>query len=172
MKKLLIDKLPRVTKNRLKLEKELEVKITNRGKEVYIDGEGEAEYLAERVVEALNFGFPFATALLLKNHENSFEVLSIKNHTTKKDFPRIRSRIIGKNGKTLKTLSDLTKCDFEIKDNFVGIIGEAELMENAQEAVISLIRGSKQGNVYAFLEKRQIQPILDLGLKETKKKKK
>ncbi|MEK6926501.1 MAG: KH domain-containing protein [Nanoarchaeota archaeon] len=172
MKKLIIDKLPRITQNKTKLEEELHIKISNRGREVYIYGEAEDEYLSERVIEALNFGFPFATALLLKHHENVLEIINIKNHTPKKDYARIRARLIGKGGKTLKTLSELTKCDFEIKDNFVGIIGEAEFIENAQEAIISLIRGSKQGNVYAFLEKRQPQPILDLGLKEVKKKKK
>ncbi|HLC78436.1 MAG TPA: hypothetical protein VJH92_04890 [Candidatus Nanoarchaeia archaeon] len=171
MIKLIIDKLPRITKNREKLEKRLNVKITNRGKEVYIDGDAEDEYIAEKVIKALDFGFPFSIALLIKDQEYEFEVLNIKNHTRKKDFKRIKARIIGAGGKTIKTLSELTKCDFEIKDNFVGIIGDAEYLENGQQGIISLIQGSKQGNVYSYLEKHQIKPVIDLGLKEVKNKK-
>ena len=170
MIKLICEKLPRITKNRKKLEKALDLKITNRGKEVYLEGDAESEYNGEKVIEALDFGFPFEIALLLKNSENIFEIVSIKENTTRKDFPRIRGRIIGKDGKTLKTLSNLTDCNLEIKDNFIGVIGDAERMQTAQEAIRLLIQGSKQGNVYAYLEKHQPKPIIDLGLKKNSKK--
>ena len=78
----------------------------------------------------------------------------------------VRARIIGKAGKTLKTLTDLSECYFELKDNFVGIMGAPEFMKNAQESVISIIRGSKQGNVYKFLEKNRFQEPPDLGLRK------
>ena len=171
MIKLIIDKLPRITKNRERLQEKLDVKITNRGKEVYIDGEAENEFIAEKVILALDFGFPFSIALLIKDQEYEFEILNIKNYTRKKDFIRIKARIIGAKGKTIKTLSDLTKCDFEIKDHEVGIIGDPEYLKNAQQGIISLVQGSKQANVYNYLEKHQIQPVIDLGLKEVKKKK-
>ena len=74
-------------------------------------------------------------------------------------------------GKTIKTLSELTKCDFEVKDNDVGIIGDPEYLKNGQQGIISLIQGSKQANVYNYLEKHQVEPIIDLGLKGIKKKK-
>jgi rRNA processing protein Krr1/Pno1 len=48
----------------------------------------------------------------------------------------------------------------------VGIIGDPEYMENAQEAIISIIHGSKHANVYSNLEKHQVKPVVDLGLKE------
>ena len=50
-------------------------------------------------------------------------------------------------------------------DNLVGIIGDAELIKNTQDAIISLIKGSKQSNVYTRLEKQKVKPVLDLGLK-------
>lgn len=165
MKKLIIEKLPRITKNRKKLEEKLKVKITNRGKEIFIDGKPEDEYIAEKVIDALNFGFPFSTALLIKTEENEFEILNIKDHTKRRDLATIRARIIGKKGKTLKTLSDLTHCNFEIKDNNIGVISAPEFLENAQDAIISIIKGSKQANVYNYLEKHQVKPVVDLGLK-------
>ncbi len=165
MKKIISDKLPRILKNKKKLEEKLKVKITNRGKEVFIAGKPEKEYIAEKVIDALNFGFPFSKAMLITEEDFVFEIISIKDYTKRQDLERIRARIIGKHGKTLKTLSHLTKCNFELKDNQIGIIGESENIENAQEAIIFLIRGSKQANVYKFLEKHQPKPLIDLGLK-------
>ena len=166
MKTIYSEKVPRILKNKKRLEKELNVKITNRGKEVSIKGEPEDEYIAEKVLDAINFGFPFSDALLIKKEDFMFEIINIKDHTKRKDLERIRARIIGKGGKTLKTLCKLTKCFFEIKDNEVGIIGPPEYIENAQESIISIIKGSKQTNVYSFLEKHQVKPVLDLGLKK------
>ena len=166
MKTILSEKLPRILKNKKRLENKLNIKISNRGKEVQINGKPEEEYIAEKVIDALNFGFPFSVAISIKEESLEFEILNIKDHTTRKDLERIRARIIGKGGKTLKTLNQLTKCNFELKDNFVGIIGAPELIENAQESVISIIKGSKQSNVYSHLEKNQLKPVIDLGLKK------
>lgn len=166
MTRLIVDKLPRIIKSKKKLEQILNVKITNRGKEVTITGKPEEEYTAEKVIEAINFGFRFSIAILIKEQGHIFEILNIKDHTRRKDLESIRARIIGKKGKTLQTLSNLTQCVFELKDNNVGIIGDPEHIENAQEAVIFIIKGSKQTNVYAHLEKHQIKPVKDLGLKD------
>ncbi len=166
METIYCEKVPRIIKNKKKLEEEFNIKIKNRGKEVTIEGTPEDEYIAEKVIDALNFGFPFSIALLIKKEDNLLEIINIKDHTKRRDLKRIRARIIGKKGKALGTLHQLTKCNFELKDNYVGIIGDPEFIENAQEAIISIIRGSKHSNVYSNLEKHQIKPIVDLGLKE------
>lgn len=163
---LIYEKISRIIKNKKKLEEKLGIKIKNRGKEVLIEGEAEDRYVAEAVLGALEFGFPFSVAMMVKDEEYVFEILNIKDHTTKKDLKRIRARIIGKKGKAFKTIHHLTKCHFALKDNFVGIIGDPEHIKNAQGAIISLIKGSKHSNVYSHLEKHQIKPVLDLGLKE------
>jgi len=169
MKVIIVDKIARIIKARNRLENLLNVKITNRGREVKVEGSAEDEYIAEKIIDALNFGFPLGVALLIKQEDNLFEVIRIKDHTKRPDLERVRGRIIGTGGGTLKTLSDLTKCYFELKDNEVGIIGHPEYIENAQEALILLIKGSKQSNVYSHLEKNQVQPVVDLGLKEEEK---
>lgn len=166
MIKLIVDKLPRIIKARKKLEEKLKVKITNRGREVSISGKPEDEFIAEKVINALNFGFEFSAALLIREENYILEILNIKNYTKRQDLEMIRARIIGKKGKTINTLSQLTKCELELKDNEIGVIGDPEYVKNAQEAVIHLIKGAKQSNVYSYLEKHQIKPILDLGLKK------
>ena len=169
MKQIYSEKLPRILKNKKRLESVLKVKITNKGQEISIDGKPEDEYIAEKVIDALNFGFPFSNALLIKEQDHMFEIINLKDHTKRTDLQRIRARIIGTQGKTLKTLCTLTKCCFELKDNEVGIIGDPECIENAQQAITSIIKGSKQSNVYKFLESHQPEPVVDLGLKEKKK---
>ncbi len=170
MKIIFSEKFPRILKNKRQLEKSLNVKISNRGKEIILEGGGEEEYIAGQVVDALNFGFPLTAALQIAEEESIFEIINIKDHTKRKDYPTIRARIIGKEGGTLKTLSSLTNCNFELKGNEVGIIGPSEEIKNAQDAIVALIQGSKQSNIYAFLEKSHPQPIIDLGLKTKKKR--
>lgn len=155
-----------------KLESILNVKIIIKGNEISVEGSPEDEYIAEKVIDALGFGFPLGVALSIKSEDFLFEILNIKDYTPRKDFETIRARIIGKGGKSLKTLNTLTQCHFELKDNDVGIIGSPEYIKNAQDAIIMVIQGSKHANVYSFLEKHQVKPILDLGLKERKKVKK
>ncbi len=168
MKTIISEKVPRIIKNKKRLEKILNVKISINGKEVTIDGTAENEFDATKVIDALNMGFSFSEAISIKEEERMFEIINIKDHTNKSNLERVRGRIIGKGGKALKTLSDLTKCDLEIKNNRVGIIGHPECIENAIEGVIEIIQGSKHSNVYKGLEKHQPKPIYDLGLKDEK----
>jgi len=100
-----------------------------------------------------------------------FETIRIKDYTKKSDLGRIRARLIGAGGKTLRTLANLTSCNFEIKGNEIGIVGGAEEIKTARQAVILLIQGSKNANVYAYLEKHHPEPIFDFGIKEPKRKK-
>jgi ribosomal RNA assembly protein len=172
MKKIICDKIIRIVKNKGNLERELNISIGINGNEVSISGNPEDEYIAEKVVEALDFGFPFSAALEIKKEDILFEVLNIKECTSQKNFERVRGRVIGKEGKALKTISSLSDCYIELSGNKLGIIGDAKNIRNVEEACKLLIKGSKHANVYAYLEKHKAEPILDLGLKEVKKKKK
>lgn len=165
MIKKIIEKIPRIIKNRKKLEKELNVKITNRGKEVYIEGGAEEEYVSEKVVDALEFGFPYEIALLIKKNDLLFEIVNLKEYSRTKAMERVRGRIIGTQGKALQTLTQITNCRFEIKGNEVGIIGNPEEILEAKEAIISIAQGSKHGNVYRGTIKKKQKDPKDLGLK-------
>ncbi len=167
MKTFTYEKAVRIMRLKKELEELLDVKLSHRGREITIDGSGEREYIAEKVLEAINFGFPIPIAKTLITEEVLFEQVPIKEHTRSSVLERVRGRIIGTDGKTLKSLSELTGCALELHENVVGIIGDSEQMKIAREAIIGLIRGSKHGNVYAFLEKHQKEAISDLGIKET-----
>lgn len=166
MKIIISDKISRIIKNKEALEEELNVKLSNRGKELKIEGEAEDEYIAEKVIDAINFGFSIQKATLISKEDLLFEVIPIKNYAKTSNLERVRGRVIGKNGKALGAIATLTECFLEINGNNVGIIGDAEHMQNAHNAIIQIIEGAKHSNVYTGLEKNQIKPLGDLGLRD------
>lgn len=157
----------KVLRNKNRLERKLKVKIKIKDYEINFEGEEAKVFVAERVLEAIDKDFIVVTALLLVEEDYVLEEINIKDVTKKKNLEQIRGRIIGTQGKTLKTLSDLTECHITLHDNTVSLIGPAEKMKDAVTSVEILIRGSKQSNVYKYLE-RQRKKVLpkDFGLKE------
>lgn len=161
------ENIQKILQNKNKLEEKLNVKITNKGKLVFINGKPENEYTALQTIEAINLGFSVERALLLKNHNIILQTLNIKDLTKKHNLEEIKGRIIGTKGKTLKTLNTLTDCAISLKDNQIGIIGDVEEIQDAVQALTSLVQGSKQGHVYKRLERekkrKRLRGELDLG---------
>jgi KH domain-containing protein len=155
MQEIYIENAAEVFKNKARLEKELKVKFSNRGQNIFVNGKAEAEFIALEVLEAIKNGFSADRALKLKQEGMMFQRVDIKDITKRNDLERVRGRIIGKSGGTLKTLNNLTHCDLSLHDNEIGIIGDAEEIEDAIQAVTSIVQGSKQSNIYARLEKRR-----------------
>lgn len=155
MQEIYVENLKEVIRSKSRLQKELEIKLTNKGKNVFVDGDPEKEFTAIEVLEAINAGFSADKALDLKQDNFMLQTVHIKDITKRNDLERVRARIIGSGGRTLKTLSNLTNCELAINGNEIGIIGPAEEMEDAVQSVESLIHGSKQGNVYGRLERQR-----------------
>jgi len=141
--------------HKTEIERELKVKINNQGRNIFIEGEAENEYLCLKVIEAINLGFSLEKALILKNDEYILHILNIKDATRRKDLERIRARLIGSQGKTKENMENLSECEISVHDNKVGIIGEISCINEAILSLKLLIQGSKQGNVYARLEKKK-----------------
>lgn len=166
MKTIICEKIGRIIRNKTKLEELLGIKISNRGKEVTINGTPENEHEAIQVIDALNQGFPYSEAIAIKKEEKILQIVNIKDYTNKSNLERVRGRIIGQGGKALKTLSLLTDSAMELKENHVTVIADPENMERAVEALIAIIKGAKHGAIYKELEKNAPKPIYDLGLRE------
>ncbi len=147
--------LKEILNNINRLEKELKVKIANQGRNIFIEGNAENKYFCHRIIEAVNLGFSVDKAIVLKDENIIFHILNIRDITKRKDLQRIRARIIGTKGKTKTNIQTLSDCIISLHDNQVGIIGEANCIQEAVIAIKCLIQGSKQGNVYARLEKKK-----------------
>jgi len=150
----------KVLQNKKQIQSGLKVKITNKGKLIFINGKPEAEFTTLQVIDAINLGFSPERALLLKDENIILQTLNIKDITKRHNLDEIRGRIIGTQGRTLKTLNKLTNCAISLKDNHVGIIGNTKEIEDGIQALTSIIQGSKQGNVYGRLEREKKQKRL------------
>ena len=153
MENVYIKKIQDVRKNLKELGEKLKVKINLSKNQVTFKGDTLNEFDASRVFEAIAFGFSVKKALLLKNDDYVFRIVKIKGHT-RRNLVDIKARLIGKKGKTKRVFSDTSGCELMISEAEVGIIGSSEDVQNVETAVITLIKGSKQTNMYRFLEKK------------------
>lgn len=166
MQILNIKTVKRIEANKSFLEKRLKVKIEISGRKIEISGNEYKRYIAERIIEAMDKNFSIDTALFLQSEEYVFESINIKDHTRKKDISTVIARVLGKKGRTIEIMGDLSNCELTLKDNYVSIIGPAEKIKYAINAVISIIGGAKTSKIYAYLEKaRKRYYSEDLGLK-------
>ncbi len=149
------------------LKKRFNLEFSLEGKKLSYSGDSLEEYEASMIIDAINFGFTAKKALLLTDTELQFKKINIKDFTRRKNLHEVIARVIGTQGKTKKTIEQLSECFLEISEREVGIIGEAEAVEKTTTAITSLIRGSKQANVYAFLENmNKVKKEEALGLKD------
>ncbi len=149
------------------LEKKLNIKINITGRKVEIEGSTVNEYEAMIVLDAINSGFSPKDALLLANEGYIFRKINMKDFTRRKNLDDVKARVIGTEGKTKRTIEEISGCKLVIKDKIVCIIGLAESIKDATTAITNLIKGSKQANVYSYLERmnREKAEKPDLGLK-------
>ncbi|MBI2630006.1 hypothetical protein HYW76_02805 [Candidatus Pacearchaeota archaeon] len=149
----------KIAASRKKLEISLKTKISIKSSIITVSGSEINNYLAEKVFEALDRNFPINVSLLLLDEDFILEDILIKEITKKKNIPIIRARIIGTEGKTLKVLGELSNSYVTLNDNTVSVIAPSENIKEITNAIISLINGSKQAKVYAYLEKNRKKKI-------------
>ena len=152
MENLFVKNIREVIRNKKNLEKELNVRISVKGNIVAIDGKSLDEFEAAIIFDAISFGFSVKKALVLKNEDFVFRRVHIKEHTRRK-LKDVKARLIGTHGKTKKTFSQISGCEILIGESEIGIISYVENVNNVKNALINIIRGSKQGNMYKYLEK-------------------
>jgi len=153
METLYCKNLTELKRERRFLENKLKVKIKIQGRKIIVEGDALNEFEMESIIDAINLGFSARTASLIKEEDVVFEKINIKDYTRRKNLEIVRGRLIGTHGKTKKTLEHISGCEIKIKDNIVGIIGEAEAVTDTLIAITNIVRGSKQTNVYKYLER-------------------
>lgn len=147
----------KINQNKKVLEDALKVKLTIKSGVVTIEGESPDEFVALRVIEAINLGFTISRALFLKEEDFIFQQLAIKNIVKRNDLSQVRGRLIGTQRKVLDTIESLTDTYLVVHENQVGIIGKIEDVDKASYVLKRIIAGSKHANMYAWLEKKKAE---------------
>ncbi|MDD5416831.1 MAG: KH domain-containing protein [Candidatus Aenigmarchaeota archaeon] len=140
-------------KTRQEITKKLSIKITFEENNVILEGEGLELYTAKNIVKAIARGFSPPKAFRLFNEKESLEIIDLIFSDKKNS--RIKSRVIGSNGKTRREIEFYTKASISIYGKTISIIGTYEQIENAKEAVKMLISGAGHKTVYDFLRRLQ-----------------
>ena len=101
----------------------------------------------ESVIRAIGRGF--------SPEHTDFFVFDIHDYVGKKatHVRRLKSRIIGRNGKTKHLMESLTGADISIYGHTVSVIADFESIDIAKKAIDMLLSGSKHSNVYRFVER-------------------
>lgn len=113
-------------------------------------------YTAREVVKSVGRGFNPNVALLLLKMDYTYETISMEDYAkTKNGLIRLKGRVIGKEGKSRKTIEELTDTYICVYGKTIGIIGPVERTPMARKAVQMLLEGSRHGNVYNWIERQR-----------------
>ena len=117
---------------------------------------------SKEIVTAIGRGFPIEEAIKLGEDDIFLEIIRLKPIVGNKpnQLYRVRARLIGTDGKTRKSIQELTGTKLVVSGATVSLLGTYEEIGKAKEAVVSLINGAKIESVLASLEDHR---------KETKK---
>ena len=118
-------------------------------------------YTTREIVKAIARGFNPEIAKLLLKPDYAFELISLNDYTgkNKSDEKRIKGRLIGSEGKSRKTVEELSETYICVYGKTVGMIGRVENVSIARKAVESIIRGSPNSKVYRWLESKRKEMI-------------
>ncbi len=106
------------------------------------------------MIIAIGRGFSPSNAMDLLDEKKSLQVINLKNFAGKsisKIF-RIKSRIIGENGKAKRNIERLSNTKISIYGKTVSVIGHYKNVKLAIDTIISLSNGSMHNTVYKKLE--------------------
>lgn len=170
MKDFQVTNIKKLKKGIRKIEQKARVRMSVKKNKVTVKGSEVNEFIVGEILRAIDFGFDVEDALYLLDEDFVLEFVNIKNHTRRRNLEEVRSRVIGTDGRAKRTIEELTGANMVVNENMVGLIVNSNHLESAVQGVVSLIQGSKHGNVFTYLEKqnaamRNIDEE-DLGLKD------
>ncbi len=147
-----------VTKNEIEERSGLKIEIDSKLGEVVIDDHKIEDPLIvikiENIVKAIGRGFSPENAYRLFNDDADFFIFDLYDYVGKKPthIRRLKSRIIGREGKTKRVLEGLTDSKISIYGHTISIISDITRMNILKKSIDMLLTGSKHATVYRFVE--------------------
>jgi ribosomal RNA assembly protein len=146
------------TKDEIEKRSGLKIEVDSKLGEVVIDDHEVEDPLiiikVENIVKAIGRGFSPQNAYRLFNDEEDFFIFDLYAYVGKKPshIRRLKSRIIGREGKTKRVLEELTDSKISIYGHTIAIISDIMKMNILKKSVDMLLTGSKHATVYRFVE--------------------
>ena len=108
----------------------------------------------ENIIKAIGKGFSPKNAIKLLDDNADFFTFDLHDYVGKKDIHirRLKSRVIGREGKTKRVLEELTDSKISVYGHTVSIISDIMRMNILKKSVDMLLTGSKHATVYRFVE--------------------
>jgi ribosomal RNA assembly protein len=109
---------------------------------------------ARDIVLAIGRGFAPARAFRLLKEDTYLGIIDIKEATGKRAKSamwRIRSRVIGREGRARTRIEELSGCSVSVQGSTVALIGDEKQLERATRAVRLLLHGSEHSTVFRML---------------------
>ncbi len=146
------------TKKKVEKSTKCKLKIDSEEGDVFITcDDALVLFTAREIIRSIGRGFNPDIALLLLKQDYAFELIDLKDYAgkSKNTMMRIKGRVIGAEGRSRRNIEELTECYISVTGKTIGIIGEAENVSVAKQAVKSLLSGSPHSSVYTFLERKK-----------------
>lgn len=146
------------TKNYLEEQSKLKIYIDSKLGEVVIDDHEVDNPLIvikiENIIRAIGRGFSPENAYRLFDDDSDFFMFDLYDYVGKKPshVRRLKSRIIGSEGKTKRVLEELTDSKISIYGHTISIISNILSINILKKSIDMLITGSKHATVYRFVE--------------------
>jgi ribosomal RNA assembly protein len=148
------------TKRKIQKLTNTKIKVNSEDGDVFIEGEAINQFNCLNIIKAIGRGFNPDIALKLLNEDYTLEIVPIEEFSrNKRDLIRIRSRLIGTEGKARTNIETMTDTNIVIYGKTVGIIGKVVDVMLARQGIINLLQGSKHGNVYSYIEKQKLKNL-------------
>ena len=111
-------------------------------------------FRVKEVVKAFGRGFNVDDALNLLDEQFYLEIIEIESKS-KDRITVLKGRVIGREGRTKKTIEKISEAKISIYGKTISIIGRWDEVQIAKEAVDLILSGSKHSTVYRFLKEKQ-----------------
>jgi len=146
------------TKKDLEGKSGFKISIDSKSGEIEIDDHGVEDPLMvikiENIVKAIGRGFSPQNAMRLMDDEADFFVFNLYDYVGKKEshVRRLKSRIIGREGKTKRVLEELTDAKISVYGHTISVISDIIRMNILKKSIDMLLTGSTHATIYRFVE--------------------
>jgi ribosomal RNA assembly protein len=120
-------------------------------------------FKASEIILAVSKGFSPQRAFRLLSDECILQLVDLREYSGKSlnSLDRIKSRLIGQNGKFRKNLEDFSGSDISIYGHFACFIGTFDETSLALNAILMICKGSSHKSVYHMLEEHKRKKKLE-----------